>query len=175
MLEQVIYAMPLLVLFVGISYFSLFEFKDNEVLFTFKITRLTLVLSFVFAVIFYNKPMIAGLMRANSYSLFFQILLYGGGLALLYLSRKWFAVMKESTHMFCYALLLSVFAGNLLITSRNLALTFGGVVLFMLSNLLFLRRIAYKKENAINVRIYSVSAVLSVIFLVTAIVFLYEI
>lgn len=173
MLENFIYMLPIIILLLGIGMFSVVNFKEDKNSKCFRISRTVLALSFILTVIFYNKPLIAGITSANRYLLFFQTILYGGAFLILYLSRQWFSGAKISGHRFCYGVLLMVLAGDLLIVSRYLALTAGAMILLMFGHIWFLRDSGGKKQQNTGVAVYLVSATVCTAVLVTVTVLLF--
>lgn len=173
MIESFIYLSPLLVLLVGLMLFSATEFENDEQMRCFKICRNILSLSLFLAVIFYNRPMITGLTSANKFTLVFQIITYTSALAVLYLSRKWFSNMKISGHKYCYCLITSVLAADLMIISHNILLTLGSSLLLLFSNFLMMKNAENKKDLSINVRVYLISSICFVTLMCIAAFLLY--
>ncbi len=173
MLEQIIYILPIGILLLGIGIFSLLRLFPEQNNRCFKLCRLIILSSFVLSVVFYNKPIIVGITSANRYLLLFQSVLYICALLLLFLSRKWFVGMKVSGQRFCYVVLLTVLAGNLLIVSRHLALTVSAMILMMFGQAWLIKDGGKKTSNQ-NALIYSISAFLFSCLLIVATTVLYK-
>lgn len=173
MLEYIIYLSPLAVLFGGIFLFSFYNYKQDEKNRCFKISRILLSVSLLLTVIFYNKPMLPDVTAANRFTLLFQVLLYGGALMLLYLSRRWFVAMKLSGYRFCYGVLLAVLAGDLLIVSRHLTLTLGAMVLLLFCHYMLLKNADQQKQWSFDMRVYVTSALICTLLLLAAAAVLY--
>ena len=134
MLESIIYLSPLIVLLSSIFILMFSEHNEEEQYRCFKFSKIMMITAFIFTVIFYNKPLIAEVTSGNQYTLLFECLLYGGSLALLYLSRKWFASMGMSGYTFCGGIFVALLFGSLLIRSSNLLLSVVCCVFMMMGN-----------------------------------------
>lgn len=154
MIESLIYFSPLLFLLVAILILIFSEHEEDEQYYCFKFSRIMLLLSFLLAVIFYNKPRIAGLSVGTGFVLLFQTFLYIQCFALLYLSRKWFAAMRRLAYVFCGCLFMALLFGNLLVASTNLVLTVVSLIMLMVGNYILLADSDMLKENKLGVHIY---------------------
>lgn len=146
MLESIIYLSPLIVLLSSIFILMFSEHSEEEQYRCFKFSKFMMITAFALTVIFYNKPLIEDVTLGNKYTLLFECLLYGGGLALLYLSRKWFASMGASGYTFCGGIFVALLFGSLLIRSNNLLLSMVCCVFMMMGNYALLRGSSVKKE-----------------------------
>lgn len=173
MIESFIYLSPLIVLVFGLIIFAVKNFQNDEQMQCFKICRNVLSISFFLTVIFYNRPMFVSITSANRFTLLFQVITYICSLAVLCLSRKWFTTMKSSGHKFCYCLITSVLAADLMIVSRNLLLTLGASFLMFFSNFLMMKNAENKKDLSINVRVYLISALCFLLLMCGGIFILY--
>lgn len=174
MLEYVIYMLPLLILLGGISCFALINFTQDETNKCFKFCRVLLTICLISIAIFYNKPLMAGLTVANHFTIVFEMWLYLSALLVLYISRKWFVNMKQNGSRFCYALLLAVLSGSLLIVSKNLALTGGAIALLIFGNIRILQTDTTNKQSFSPNRIYQSSALVCLIILFASIALFYH-
>jgi len=174
MIESVIYFSPILLLLCGIMLIFLGYVSGFGLNTTFRLTKFSLIGSFVLAVIFYNRTPFPAIARADSFSAVFQAVMYIGAFIVLYLSRKWYAGTDKDEHLFCCGLLMSVIAGNLLSSSENLLLTVGSSSLFMMSNYLLFRHADKSKENFASSSLYAVSAIFFFIISLTGMIILYH-
>ena len=115
MLESTIYLSPLIVLLSAVFILMFSEHGEDEQYACFKFSKIMMLLAFALTIIFYNKPLIADITSGDKYTALFECLLYSGSLALLYLSRKWFASMNVSGYMFCGGIFVALLFGSLLI------------------------------------------------------------
>ncbi len=173
MLESIIYLSPLIVLLSSIFILMFSEHNEEEQYRCFKFSKIMMITAFVFTVIFYNKPLIAGVTSGNQYTLLFECLLYGGSLALLYLSRKWFASMGMSGYTFCGGIFVALLFGSLLIRSSNLLLSVVCCVFMMMGNYALLKGITIKKEFNSD-RVYLFAMVFCILLLAMALLVLYQ-
>ncbi len=173
MLEHLIYLSPLLLIFSGIVFYALVNFRQDETNKCFRFSRILLFAGLVLNIIFYNKPMIAEITSANRLTSSFVELLYIGALLLVYLARKWFSNMKQSGGQFCYMLLLGVLAGSLLIVSKNLALTTATIILFVFANYYMLQKAVNKQTTEIG-SLYLSAATTCIILFMTALILVYR-
>lgn len=159
MIEDIVYFSPLLCLICGIALLFAGYLKNAGLNSVFRITKLSLIFSFGLAVIFYNRTAFSTAATADMFSAFFQGIMYTSALAVLFLSRKWYAAADTDGYLFCGALLLAVISGSLLSESENLALTTGSLCLLMLSGyLLFLHADKIKENYAAGI-LYLIPAV----------------
>lgn len=159
MIEDIVYFSPLLCLICGITLLFSGYLKNAGLNSVFRITKLSLIFSFGFAVIFYNRTAFSSMAVADLFSAFFQGVMYISALAVLFLSRKWYAAADTDGYLFCGALLLAVISGTILSESENLALTTGSLCLLMLSGyLLFLHADKIKESYSAGI-LYLVPAV----------------
>lgn len=154
MIEGLVYFSPLLVAVIAVLILMFGEHEEDEQYRCFRFSRVMMLLSFALAVIFYNKPPITGLSDGSSFALVFELLLYAGGLALLYLSRKWFAAMHRLAYVYCGCLFITLLFGYLLISSYNLALTAICMIMICISNYILLKDSANQKETSLGTRLY---------------------
>ncbi|MBP5215338.1 MAG: hypothetical protein J6039_02140 [Alphaproteobacteria bacterium] len=165
MLENVIYLSPLLILAASIFILMFSRHDEEEQYHCFRFSRTMLVLSFILSVIFYNKPLLPEICEGNKYTLLFECFLYVGAIAVLFLSRKWFASMKLPAYVYCGCIFISVLGGILLISSLHLSLTVVGAVLLMLSNYILLKSTGKKRDIDVGGSVYLSATVVSVILL----------
>ncbi|MBQ7632990.1 MAG: hypothetical protein IJS88_02600 [Alphaproteobacteria bacterium] len=174
MLESLIYFSPVTILLVALLVLMFGERDENNAYGCFRFSRTMLLLSFGLAVIFYNKSTIVGLTVGNKFTLLFDSLLYGSGLALLYPSRKWFVSMNFPAHIFCGCLFLCILSGSLLICSDNLALTAVCCSTMLIGNYIMLKQGDNKKETDLGNKVYMVTAICAMVLLAIATAILYE-
>ena len=156
MIEGLVYFSPLLISVIAVLILIFGEHEEDEQYRCFRFSRVMMLVSFALAVIFYNKPPIAGLSDGGSFALVFEMLLYAGGLVLLYLSRKWFAAMHRLAYVFCGCVFITLLFGYLLISSSNLALTATSMSMILISNYILLKDSDNQKETSIGTRLYLV-------------------
>lgn len=154
MIEGLVYFSPLLIAVIAVLILMFGEHEEDEQYRCFRFSRVMLSVSFALAVIFYNKPPIDGLSDGSSFALVFELLLYAGGFALLYLSRKWFAAMHHLAYVFCGCLFITLLFGYLLVSSYNLALTAVCMIMICISNYILLKDSDNQKELSLGTRLY---------------------
>ncbi|MBR1825995.1 MAG: hypothetical protein IJ770_05360 [Alphaproteobacteria bacterium] len=172
MIEGLIYFSPMLILLIAVFILMFGEHEEDEQYRCFRFSRIMLLSSFVLEVIFYNKPSILTLSQGTRFTLVFESLLYGSGLMLLYLSRKWFTAMHRQAYIFCGCLFLTLMFGSLLVSSTNLGLTVGCAVMLMSGNYIILRDSNTQKDSNISSRIYLISSLFCALLLTGAAVIL---
>ena len=154
MIEGLVYFSPQLVAVIAVLILMFGEHEEDEQYRCFRFSRVMMLLSLALAVIFYNKPPITDLSDGSSFALVFEMLLYAGGLALLYLSRKWFAAMHRLAYVYCGCLFITLLFGYLLISSYNLVLTAVSMVMIFISNYILLKDSDNQKESSLGTRLY---------------------
>ena len=174
MVESLIYFSPVTVLIIALLVLMFGERDEDNAYGCFRFSRIMLMLSFVLAVIFYNKTTVVGLTVGNKFTLLFDCLLYIAGLALLFPSRKWFISMNLPAHIFCGCLFLTILSGSLLISSINLALTSCCAATLLVSNYVLLKQNIGKKEVDFGNKFYLLTAVIGIILLAVSTVIFYE-
>ena len=174
MLESLIYFSPATVLLIALLVLMFGERDEEDVYGCFRFSRIMLLLSFVLAVIFYNKTTVVGLTVGNKFTLLFDCMLYGAAMALFYPSRKWFISMNLPAHIFCGCLFLTVLSGSLLISSANFALTAGCCATLLISNYVLLKQNIGKKEIDFGNKLYLFTAIIGMILLAVSAVIFYE-
>ena len=173
MIEGLVYFSPILILLIAVFILMFGEHEEDEQYRCFRFSRIMLLSSFLLAIIFYNKPSILGLSQGSGFTLVFECLLYGNGLVLLYLSRKWFAAMHRQAYIFCGCLFMMLMFGSLLVSSANLGLTVGCAVMLMFGNYVLLKDSDNQKERSVSMRIYLISLLLCSLLLAGAATILY--
>ena len=173
-MESLIYFSPIMILIAALLILMFGEHDEEDIYGCFRFSRIMLIISLGLAVIFYNKTTVAGLTVGNKYTLLFDCLLYGGGLALLYPSRKWFVSMNMPAYVFCGCLFLSILSGSLLISSINWVLTSCCCATLLISNYVMLKQASGKKEADFGNKVYLFTAVCAMILLAISCIILYE-
>ena len=172
MLENLIYFSPMLVL---LTAFFVLVFGDHEEEYNcFRFSRIMLSLGLVLTIVFYNKATLPDWTSGTKFSLLFDVLIYGFGLALLYPAKKWYAAMSMPAYMYCGNLVLGVLCGSLLVCSINLVLTAVCCVLIMGSNYAMLRQNLNKKDLSFGSRMYLCAMVGVIAVLAAALMLLYQ-
>ncbi len=174
MLESLIYFSPVTVLLIALLVLMFGERDEEDTYGCFRFSRIMLLLSFVLAVIFYNKTTVVGLTVGNKFTLLFDCMLYGAAMALFYPTRKWFASMNLPAHVFCGCLFLTVLSGSLLISSVNFVLTAVCCTTLLISNYVLLKQGNGKKEVDFGSKLYLFTAITAMILLAVAAVIFYE-
>jgi len=174
MLESVIYLSPLIVLLSGIFILMFSEHGEDEQYGCFKFSRIMMLIAFVLTIIFYNKPLISEVTSGSKYTALFECLLYGGGFALLYLSRKWFASMNISGYTFCGSIFVALLFGCLLIRSQNMILSVVCCLFLIMGNYALLRGSSAKNEVAENVVAYLSALIICIMLLCGALLVFYQ-
>ncbi len=169
MIEHIIYFSPFLILFSALLLLTVGRWQQKNLGWNFRLTKIAVVGAFVSAIIFYNKTPIDNLMIANTFTALFLGIMYVGALAVLFLSRKWYASMKVDGHGFCESLLLSLMAGSALIMSNNLGLTVVAMTLLITANYFLLRHADKKKEIYTSRNLYAVMALFVMLFVCVAV------
>ena len=154
MLESIIYLSPLIVLLSAVFILMFSEHGEEEQYACFKFSKIMMLLAFALTIIFYNKPLIADITSGDKYTALFECLLYSGSLALLYLSRKWFASMNVSGYMFCGGIFVALLFGSLLIGSHNILLSVISCLFIMMGNYALLRGSSLKNEAGNGAKMY---------------------
>ncbi|MBQ8481697.1 MAG: hypothetical protein IJ532_04115 [Alphaproteobacteria bacterium] len=173
MLESIIYLSPLIVLLSSIFILMFSEHNEEEHYRCFRFSKFMMLTAFALTVIFYNKPLIEEVTLGNKYTLLFECMMYGGGLALLYLSRKWFASMGVSGYTFCGGIFVALLFGSLLIRSNNLLLSVVCCVFMMMGNYALLKGSSVKKEIK-SEKIYMFAMVFCILLLGVSLFILYH-
>lgn len=173
MIEKLIYFSPLAAIIIGILSLLLVNRKDNDVRRCFHITRISLIISFVFSVIFFNKSMIENFTVGNHFTLLSTGLMYIGSFLLMFFSEKWFLSMKISAKSFCVGVLIAIFVGSLMISSVNLGLTVICMSVALIDNV-FLLQIGQTKKYE-GGKFYLYAAMFCIFLLVFATFQLYHI
>lgn len=174
MLESIIYLSPLVVLLSGIFILMFSEHSEDEQYGCFKFSKIMMLIAFALTIIFYNKPLIADITSGSRYTALFECMLYGGGFAMLYLSRKWFASMNISGYIYCGGIFVALLCGSLLIRSQNILLSLVCCLFLMMGNYAMLRSVSSKKEAADEVRTYKCATVFCILLSATALLILHQ-
>ena len=135
-----------MVLLSGIFILMFSEHGEDEQYGCFKFSKIMMLMAFALTIIFYNKPLIPEVTSGSHYTALFECMLYCGGFALLYLSRKWFASMNVSGYTFCGGIFVAMLFGSLLIRSQNMLLSLVCCLFLMMGNYALLRSVSPKKE-----------------------------
>ena len=173
MIEQIIYFFPLASLLIGIFYLSVFAKKSEEVRLNFHIARISLTVSWVFSVIFFNKSAVEHFMVGNHFTLLCVCLMYASAFMLMFLAEKWFLSMKIETRAFCVGVLMTVLMGNMLICSVNFGLTVICLSVILLNQLFLLHNGSGKKQESEKFYLYAV--LISIGLLIFAICCLHQV
>lgn len=174
MLENVIYLSPLIVLLSGIFILMFSEHGEDEQFGCFKLSKIMMFVAFLLTIIFYNKPLISEVTSGNYYTLLFECLLYGGGFALLYLSRKWFASMNISGYTFCGSIFIALLFGCLLICSHNMLLSLICCLFLIMGNYALLRGSSAKNEMTDGVINYLYALIICILLAGLSLLILYR-
>lgn len=173
MIEHFIYMLPLLILLFGSTIFACKKFLADDTPQCFKLCRSIIAVSFVFSIIFYNRPMLIGFSSANHLTYILLSWLFVNVFIILYLARKWFNGIKQSGDYFCSGIIFATIAGCLLIISKNIVLTAGAVILLMTVNIRMLHKCSESLQNLQLKNVYTKSALWLMIILLAAVIKLY--
>lgn len=174
MLESVIYLSPLIVLLSGVFILMFSEHGEDEQYGCFRLSKIMMIIAFVLTIIFYNKPLIPDVTLGSRYTALFECLMYGGGFALLYLSRKWFASMNVSGYTFCGAIFTALLFGSLLIRSHNMLLSVVCCLFLIMGNYALLRGTSFKNDGAENVFAYLGALIVCILISAAALLIFYQ-
>lgn len=173
MLENIIYGMPFVLSAICVLLIVLFQMLDKSTKSYWKISTFCLLGCFFFDVVFYNKSVFEQYLRADYYTLFFKGILYITSLFSLFLARRWYATMATSGIMFCVGLLLIQMSAGIIVSSVNLALTFGAIGAFVFGNYIMLRHSEVKKATNFISSIYVLGALFFLAALLCSAIVLY--
>ena len=172
MIEKLIYFSPLAAIIIGVLCLLRGNRKDSEIRRCFHISRISLVVSFLFSVIFFNRSVVESLTVGNHFTLLCISLMYIGSFLLMFFSEKWFLSMKISAKAFCINVLVAIAAGSLMISSVNLGLTLICVAIELI-NSVFLLQIGQTKKYE-GGRFYLYAVMFCIFLLVFAVFQLYH-
>lgn len=158
MIESILYLSPFGIMGGGVLLLLLCYLRESSTGVSFRLAKIFTVIGFGASVIFYNRSAFPEMMQANYFSLMFLVLMFAAMCATLFLSRKWYSSMNISGSLFCCGLLLSGFAGLLLVMSENLGLTFCSIGGLLVANYLLFIHADKKKEVYVSSRLYALSA-----------------
>lgn len=140
MIENILYLFPEISLLVGIilvliqKIFSVLSIKSY-----FKLTSVTVIISALFSILFYNKNVFPAFFETNSYTILFYILSCFMIFAWLNISIKWFVSEDTDPFIFCILSLLALFSFSLIIKTVNLGILFIGLTMLSSVNYSFLK------------------------------------
>ena len=158
MIESILYLSPFGIMGGGVLLLLLCYLRESSTGVSFRLAKIFTVIGFGASVIFYNRSAFPEMMQANYFSLMFLVLMFAAMCATLFLSRKWYSSMNISGSLFCCGLLLSGFAGLLLVMSENLGLTFCSIGGLLVANYLLFIHADKRKEVYVSSRLYALSA-----------------
>ena len=156
MIEQLIYFSPLFILLFGIMTFMCNRSQENEPLQCFRLARILLALSFLMCVIFFNKPLLAGITIGSRFTLINNSLMYLGAFILMFFSRRWFLSMKMNANAFCIGVFITLLFGSLLIASVHLLLTVVCLAALVINNACMLQYTQSKNRADGKIILFSV-------------------
>lgn len=166
MVENIIYAMPELILFCGILCLLLCKIFDFSPRQNIKLSFWLIIISGFLKIVFYNKTFAEQYLIDNSFSTTIDILMYICAISVLYLARRWYAANDSSPLVFCLSLLASLLLGNILTSSCNFAVTTAAFCLILATNTLLIYHGAKWKENLSGLKFYLCSALFFVLLLI---------
>ena len=170
MIENVLYLFSEVSLLLGVLALMLYKFFTTSVRSYFKITKIVVIISALFSVLFYNKAVFTDVFEANSYTVLFYILSALVMFAWLSLSVKWFVSEDVDPLYFCILSLLAMFSFSLIIKTINLGVLCGGLILLSFINYSLLK-FSQQSEELHNVsKRYLVMALIFSVLLILSLV-----
>ena len=140
MLENILYLFSEISLFLGIIFILMQKFFTTlSIKSCFKTAAITVIVSGLFSILFYNKVVFPMFFETNPYTVLFYVLSCLIVLAWLNLSIKWFISEDVEPFSFCILSLLSLFSFSVIIKTHNLGILFAGLSLLCIVNYNFLK------------------------------------
>lgn len=147
MLENIVYALPELLLICGLITLPCLDFFKTYQKATLKSCIIFIILSALMEIIFYNKSFSSHYLNDTAFNTMMNLIVYACALSVLLLARRWYIATNESPLAFCEAVLLSLLFGNIMTASTHFAVTVISFWGMMSINFLLLKHSASLKEN----------------------------
>lgn len=139
-MEKVLYSLSGLSLILGILILLIGKLWGvQSVKWYFRITKLSVLLSAVFRIVFYNKTAIEGYFAASSYTTMFYVFCAVAAYIWLSLSFRWFTSMNMPASGFSTLALCAVLCCEIIISTVNIGILFIALLGLSVINYFFLR------------------------------------
>ena len=134
----------------------------------FKTTKITVMISAFFSILFYNKVVFPSLFDVSSYTVLFYVLSALIMFAWLSLSIKWFISEDIDSCLFCILSIIALLGFDIVIKAIDVAILFCGLGILSFVNYKFLRFSDQSEEfHNISAR-YLISAFLFMVLMIIA-------
>ena len=160
MVENIIYALPEIILLCGIFVLFIMNLFNSQHRKTIKTCIIFMLLSAFMEVIFYNKSFSIHYLNDTAFNTLSNMIVYISSFAVLILAKRWYISENESPFIFCEALLSTLFFSNLLSASIHFAVTVIAYWGFIFINFLLLKHSHKLKENYTGLKNYKKAAYL---------------
>ena len=175
MLENIIYALPELLLICGLiilPIMHLFQSHHRKIL---KTCAIFMLLSAFMEIIFYNKSFASHYLNDTAFNTMMNMIVYASSLAVLLLAKRWYISTGESPFIFCESLLLTLLCGDIMTASTHFAVTVATFWGMLSINFTLLNHSAKIKENLNGLQFYKYTALFfSLAMLAVALIFYLE-
>ncbi len=169
MLENVLYLLSEISLLLGVLVLLIQKmFTNASIRSYFKTTKITVMISAFFSILFYNKVVFPSLFDVSSYTVLFYVLSALIMFAWLSLSIKWFISEDIDSCLFCILSIIALLGFDIVIKAIDVAILFCGLVVLSLVNYRFLKFSDQSEEfHNISTR-YLISVFLFMVLMVIA-------
>ncbi len=175
MIENIIYALPEILLLCGILFLPvchLFHVQHRKIL---KYCILLIFLSAFMDIIFYNKSFAEHYLNNTAFNTMINLIVYFCALAVLFLAKRWYVSTNESPFIYCESVLLTLLLSNIISASTHFAVTLTAYWGMALVYFLLLMHSHKLKDNYNGIKNYKRSAIFfSIVMLLIAFVFYFE-